>query len=186
MGIQFILWAVWFGYWGWAARKTKLTVKAESELACWTHRGAMAFAFLLLLAPHLRFLHLNTRFLPENTVIILIGIAITLMALIFGIWARRQLGENWSAQVTLKEGHELIRTGPYRWVRHPIYTAFFFAMIGTALSLGQVRGIVSVILLFTTYQFKMRREETLLLTQFGDQYRRYQTEVSAFPFRIPV
>jgi protein-S-isoprenylcysteine O-methyltransferase Ste14 len=179
MGIQMILWVTWFAYWGWAARKTKPSVKMESDLTRWTHLSAVALTFVLLFSRRFHFLHFNMQILPNTTPIILIGVGITTVALAFGIWARRQLGENWSARVTLKEGHQLIRTGPYRWVRHPIYTAFLFGVIGTAISLGEVRGFLAIIVLFTTYHFKMRREETLLTTHFGDEYRRYRDEVNA-------
>ena len=56
-----------------------------------------------------------------------------------GTWS-----SNWSGVVTLKEGHELIRTGPYRTIRHPIYTGILLALVGTSLTVGEVRGLIAV------------------------------------------
>jgi Isoprenylcysteine carboxyl methyltransferase (ICMT) family len=64
------------------------------------------------------------------------GTAITILGLLFSVWARIHLGQYWSGIITLKEGHKLIRSGPYRFVRHPIYTGFITAMTGSAISMA--------------------------------------------------
>ncbi len=93
--------------------------------------------------------------------------------------ARRHLGRNWSGTVTLKEDHELIRTGPYRRARHPIYTGMLVGFIGSAISLGEVRGVVAVGLVIVAFLIKIRLEERWMTESFGDAYRRYRTEVKA-------
>ncbi len=80
----------------------------------------------------------------------------------------------WSARVTLKEGHQLIRTGPYAFVRHPIYTGMFLGATGAALVAGEWRGIVAVILLLAAHSLKALREEALLTREFGDEYSYYR------------
>ena len=62
------------------------------------------------------------------------------VGLLFAVWAREHLGSNWSRSVTIKQGHELITTGPYAVVRHPIYTGILAGFLGTAIALSQVRG----------------------------------------------
>src|SRR6185312_1899697 len=69
-----------------------------------------------------------------------IGIALLIAGLGFSIWARRRLGRNWSGTVTVKHDHELVRTGPYRWVRHPIYTGILLGFVGSTVALDEWRG----------------------------------------------
>ena len=70
-----------------------------------------------------------------------IGLALLCAGLAFAVWARVELGRNWSGSVTVKEGHELIRSGPYAYVRHPIYTGLIAALIGTAVIIGTLRAL---------------------------------------------
>jgi protein-S-isoprenylcysteine O-methyltransferase Ste14 len=98
------------------------------------------------------------------------------------IWARYCLGEYWSARVTLKEDHKLIRTGPYAYVRHPIYTGMLLGMIGAALVVGEWRGLVAVLLALGAHSRKAAREEALLTTEFGSEYLDYRRHTGAlFP-----
>jgi protein-S-isoprenylcysteine O-methyltransferase Ste14 len=84
------------------------------------------------------------------------------------------IGEYWSSRVTLKEGHRLIRSGPYQFVRHPIYTGMLVGVIGNALTIGEWRGILAVVLVLCAHWRKARREEFLLTTEFGQEYTAYR------------
>jgi len=77
------------------------------------------------------------------------------------------LGTNWSGVVTLKNNHELIRKGLYRWIRHPIYTGILLAMIGTALIKGHLRGWLGFLVVWAAFYFKARREEGSCGTSLG-------------------
>ena len=114
------------------------------------------------------------RFVPQDAWIAYGGIAITFAGTAISIWARYCLGEYWSARVTLKEGHQLIRTGPYAWVRHPIYTGMLVATIGTALVVGEWRAVLAILLLVAAHSRKALREERMLTGEFGDEYRIYR------------
>jgi protein-S-isoprenylcysteine O-methyltransferase len=93
------------------------------------------------------------------------------------------LGGNGSATVTVKPDHRLIRQGPYTIVRHPIYTGFLLGLLGTALALGELRGIVGLALAFIGWRMKSRLEEAFMAAQFGAEYTEYQREVKALiPF----
>jgi protein-S-isoprenylcysteine O-methyltransferase Ste14 len=93
------------------------------------------------------------------------------------------LAGNWSGSVTLKQDHELIRTGPYRFVRHPIYTGALIAVLGTAFAIGQLRGLLAFALTFFAFRYKSQIEERLMIENFGDAYRSYRSSVKALiPF----
>ena len=93
------------------------------------------------------------------------------------------LGRNWSGVVTVKQDHELIRSGPYRYVRHPIYTGLLIAFAGSAIARGEWRGILALAIVFAALWRKLRLEERWMIETFGDAYLRYRAEVRALiPF----
>jgi len=111
-----------------------------------------------------------------------LGIAITALGFALTLWARFVLGSNWSGSVTIKVEHELIRTGPYRWVRHPIYTGMIVALIGTAIARDEWRGVASVALLWLSFTIKRLKEEQFMRQTFGAQYNASaQTTGAIFP-----
>ena len=99
------------------------------------------------------------------------------IGLAFAIWARVTLGSNWSGVVTLKEGHELVERGPYRFVRHPIYTGILTMFFATALAQGHLSGFAGTLLMFASFWIKLRDEEKLMLRQFDERYTEYQQRV---------
>jgi protein-S-isoprenylcysteine O-methyltransferase Ste14 len=108
---------------------------------------------------------------------------LTLAGLLFTVWARTHLGRNWSGLVTIKQDHELITSGPYSTVRHPIYTGLLLAFVGSALARSELRGILAVVLVFWALWRKSRIEERWMRDQFGDAYREYSSHVAALiPF----
>jgi len=147
------------------------------------HTVAILPAFLLLFDSHLNAGVLNRRFVPDTPVIWWVGFALTVAGAAISIWARLLLGANWSATVTVKQDHELMRTGPYAMVRHPIYSGFLLAMLGTAIAFGEIRGLIALVLAFIAWRVKSLIEERFMLDQFGEQYAQYKREVKALiPF----
>jgi protein-S-isoprenylcysteine O-methyltransferase Ste14 len=105
---------------------------------------------------------------------------LTAAGVAIAFWARWHLGANWSGVVTLKEGHELIRTGPYRAVRHPIYTGILLALFGTAVAAGEVRGLLAVAIAWVSFYWKARREEAFLTQEFGEKFGAYAKQTGMF------
>jgi protein-S-isoprenylcysteine O-methyltransferase Ste14 len=152
-------------------KRTKIEQNSWERLA---HVTAMAIAFILLFTQSWRIGPLGSRFMPENVRTQELGIFFTWVGIAIAIWARYSLGQYWSARVTLKVDHQLIRSGPYAYVRHPIYTALLLAMAGTALVVGEWRAVVAVFLTLVAFSHKARKEEALLFSEFGDQYQEYR------------
>ena len=102
------------------------------------------------------------------------GIFLTFVGAGIAIWARYCLGQYWSARVTLKIDHRLIRSGPYTYVRHPIYSGLLLAMAGTALVIGEWRALIAVLIAILEFSRKATKEEALLSTEFNDDYQEYR------------
>jgi protein-S-isoprenylcysteine O-methyltransferase Ste14 len=106
-----------------------------------------------------------------------LGVGVTVAGLLFAVWAREYLGSNWSSAVTIKKDHELITSGPYAVVRHPIYTGMLAGLLGSAIS--QVRGFIAFVLIFVVLWLKLRMEEQWMRSQFGEIYDVYAHQTAA-------
>jgi protein-S-isoprenylcysteine O-methyltransferase Ste14 len=183
-----VLWLAWLVYWLVAARNVKATRRREPYASRIGHVVLTVLAAALLAFRHQQpvwLSWLDVRFLPQTTVVYWLGLMTVLVGLSFAVWARVHLGRNWSGRVTVKEDHELIRTGPYAIVRHPIYTGMLCAILGTAIAFGEWRGLIAFGILAASLMLKLRMEERFMSETFGEQYARYRTEVPALiPFII--
>src|SRR3954471_14186951 len=129
-----VTWLVWFAAWNIAARLTNKTRSTEGHLRRLEYSILLGLGFSLMF--HGGRWSLIYGMLLPSIGWKLAGLALVCAGMLFMVWARVHLGRYWSGYVTLKEGHQLIRTGPYRLVRHPIYTGFLAAALGTALVVG--------------------------------------------------
>jgi protein-S-isoprenylcysteine O-methyltransferase Ste14 len=178
-----VIWIGWNIYWFVAARDAKPNRRRESRLSRASHIAPLAVAIALIALPDRRDGWFYARILPQSPTTYWVGVIMLIAGLVFSIWARRRLGRNWSGTVTLKENHELIRTGPYRWVRHPIYTGLLVGFLGTAVALSEWRGLAAIALATVAFLLKIRIEEDWMIETFGDGYRCYRAEVRALvPF----
>ena len=111
------------------------------------------------------------------------GAALSLAGMMFLVWADHSLGKNFSVALQIKEGHTLVTHGPFRWVRHPIYSAFLLFSIGlTLLSASAAIGVTWVGGGIFVFAQRIAREETMLIKQFGESYRDYRRHTGAvFP-----
>jgi protein-S-isoprenylcysteine O-methyltransferase Ste14 len=101
-----------------------------------------------------------------------LGLIMLAVGIAIAVWARNYLGRNWSGTVTVKQDHELIRTGPYRLVRHPIYSGLLLAILGTAVAFGEWRGLPAFGLLAGSLLLKLRMEERFMSESFPKEYTR--------------
>ena len=172
------LWLTWLIYWGLAALSAKSTRRRESLVSRLSHMVPLALG-IVLLSLHQPSAWLSLRFLPQTKAMFWLGFCLVLSGLAVSVLARVWLGGNWSGTVTLKQDHELIRAGPYRWARHPIYTGILLAILGSAIALGEARGLIALALITAAFLHKITIEERFLTQQFGDAYIRYRAEVPA-------
>jgi len=134
----------------------------------------MALAFFLLFSHRLDIGPLGLRFAPATTWLRTSGVVLTFAGSAVAIWARYCLGQYWSARVTLKIDHQLIRSGPYAWVRHPLYSGLLLAMAGSALVAGKWRAVIGVLVALAEFSRKAAKEEALLAGEFGERYEEYR------------
>ena len=172
--IELYPWYVFVAYWAITWLRVKRTKAREKSVDRLVTLVVVIAAYTLLFSQWLRIGLLRERFVPQQAWIGWAGIALTYLGVAVAIWARYCLGEYWSARVTLKEGHQLIRSGPYAFVRHPIYTGMLLGCVGAALVAGEWRGILAVALLLAAHSRKALREERLLATEFGEEYASYR------------
>lgn len=159
-------------YWSFAARDQAPTLRSEARWSTLLHQSLVTAAFALIVFP---VPGLFQRILPDWRGLTIGGWALVGAGALFAIWARRHLGGNWSREVRIAVDHKLVRTGPYRFVRHPIYTGALAMYVGLALSSGRINALLGLALVLLAYWRKTTMEENLLAREFGaafDQYRR--------------
>jgi protein-S-isoprenylcysteine O-methyltransferase Ste14 len=177
------LWFAWAVYWLASSIRIKAAVRRESMAARLAHVIPLVVGGVLIGWRDMPWGALNLRLWPHSLLAYGIGLALLVAGLAFAVWARVHLGRNWSGSVTVKEGHELIRSGPYAYVRHPIYTGLITAVLGTAIISGTLRAALGLVIITVSLVRKLRTEEAFMRDTFPGEYRRYCAQVPALvPF----
>lgn len=176
-------WLIFVIVWAVGSLLTKPTARKQSPGSALLHRSIFMAAVLLLFA-HIRLPgSLDLRLIPKGTAVSWAALASTVTGIGFAIWARFYLGGNWSSSVTIKHDHNLVRSGPYAFVRHAIYSGILLALVGTTLVSGKVRGLMGLVVAVVGFRMKSYVEENFMIRQFGAQYGEYKREVKALvPF----
>jgi protein-S-isoprenylcysteine O-methyltransferase Ste14 len=177
-------WICFVIYWIVSARRLKPVAEHPSRSSSLAHRLPLGAGVILLWFPHLPH-RLNLLLTPQTGPAQVFGAVLCLLGLFVAIWSRHTLAGNWSSDVTFKQGHELIQSGPYRLARHPIYTGLLFMALGTAVEGGLLRCWLGLLCFFAGLWIKLSQEEALLLRHFPDTYPSYRRRVKALiPFII--
>ncbi len=181
MGLPISLWlsatiwimflVYWFRFWPTSGHSASPEA-AESPASRNIHLSL--FATSLAVALLARFWPLTTQWLPESPSIAVTGLLLQLCFIGFAAWARYYLGEQWSSEITAKDNHRLVAAGPYRIIRHPIYSGIIGMFIGTAITGVELHGLIGLGICVVTYVRKLRIEEKVLAVLFGPEYEAYK------------
>ena len=175
-------WVVFIAYW--AVSSTRVKPDTTPRTPVWMMVGwrvlAVLVFILLLRVPGVRELLSRSRglFSYSKPAVGLAGDILCVTGVAIAIWSRACLGANWSARPAVKVGHELVTSGPYRLVRHPIYTGMLLGALGTALD----AGIIGLSIFVVACVFLISRipvEERLMTQLFAEQYVQYKGRTKA-------
>jgi len=166
-------WIVFVAYWALGALKTRRTERKEPFASRYGVLFLEVLGFVLLFRDEADIGILGQRVIPRTYPLAVTGVVLTWAGIALALWARWHLGQYWSARITIKEDHKLIRTGPYARLRHPIYSGLDLAAIGSALAIDRWRCVVGVCLIILGYWIKARREEAMLTAQFGTDFHEH-------------
>ena len=188
--MQIFLWiigGIWIAFLAWLfIPAMKGSIPAERESPWYMQRSLLILLLVIIFAFVIgRFDPgaLSVNIIPNTVASGIAGIILTMAGLGFSGWARFNLGRYWSSMVMIKTGHQLIRTGPYRFVRNPMYTGILVAFLGAVIAIGELPAFFALAIGIISIWVKIKAEEELLLEKFGEEYTRYKQEVKAIiPF----
>lgn len=164
---------VWGVFWiGWLA--AAFTAKrGRANGSGFAVRAALVIVGLLVVRLVGRHVHNN-----DNVVQGGIGLALVVCGLGLAVWARVHIGRNWGPPMTVKlSGHELVTSGPYRFVRNPIYSGILLALLGTAVALNLML-LVIVVGLGCYFVYSCKVEERIMLREHPDSYPDYRARTA--------
>ncbi|HYB61344.1 MAG TPA: isoprenylcysteine carboxylmethyltransferase family protein [Methylomirabilota bacterium] len=176
-------WIAWAVIWLIGALRVKRIVRKQSGASSLLQAGLLGVALCVLFMGKRRLRFLSWRLIPVSLAIGWTGLVLTIAGVALTVLARVYLGGNWSGLATVKQDHTLVRTGPYAFVRHPIYLGVLLASVGSVIALGQLRCVIGFGLIILGNMLKLPLEERLMSEQFGDLYLQYKRETKALiPF----
>jgi protein-S-isoprenylcysteine O-methyltransferase Ste14 len=178
------VWFVWAIWWVAMAFFSKATKRRETAAQRIEHLVPALLGFLFVFQSGFGGPSLARRVVPENPLLMLVCVVVTVLGLLFAVWARLTLGSNWSGTVTIKKEHQLIRRGPYRWIRHPIYSGMLAALLVTAVAQGLVSGLIGFAFVYLALYRKAKREESFLSQEFGEGFAEHRQHTGMFLPRV--
>jgi protein-S-isoprenylcysteine O-methyltransferase Ste14 len=166
-------WVVFIAFWVVGALKSRRAQRAESFASRYAILFLEIAGFSLIFMDETEIGILGHEVIPRTYALAVTGVVFTWVGIALALWARWHLGQYWSARITIKENHKLIRTGPYARLRHPIYSGLDLAAIGSALVIDRWRCVIGVCLIILGYWIKAKREEAMLTGQFGTDFKEH-------------
>lgn len=180
-----LLWTTWGAYWGLRAVWSSRPERRETRGSRLIHLVLVTAALLLLFFRPLSVGPLAWRLYPAGLAAFVPGVFVTLFGLVFATWARIHLGPYWTGAIAVVAQQRIVDTGPYRLVRHPIYSGLIVAFLGTAIAVGELRAVLGAVSGLTAYWRKTCKEEAVLIGHFGAAYEEYRRRVKAvIPFLL--
>ena len=173
------IWIIWWLVWFVTSFKAKKKIQQK-----WDAQQLLSLAFLVIA------FFLIFRWQGRQSVVVttsnlagVLGLGVMGVSIFFSIWARQTLGKNWSGTIVVKQDHELVTAGPYRFVRHPIYTGLLGGFIGMAIIVGGGLSWLSVLSGLIAFLIRIPAEEKIMTNLFPEQYSAYKKRTKALiPF----
>jgi protein-S-isoprenylcysteine O-methyltransferase Ste14 len=179
LAITSYCWVIFMVFWLLAAMNVKRTTERWSPATGFGYLLANAVTFNLLYGTRILG---GTLLIPHGGASSVLAILAAVTGLAITLWARVALGRNWSGSITHKEDHELVEQGPYRFVRHPIYTGMILMVVGTAIARGTGDAIAAIAFFTAVHIWKLGQEEALMTRYFPQAYPGYRARTKAlFP-----
>ncbi len=175
-------WLAFAIVWGAAGWRIKAPKRRASIGFTLLNTVVLYAGLILLLLTRVNTPVIGVRFVPDSPAVGVLGVLLIVAGFAFALWARWVLGTNWSATVRVGEGQRIVHGGPYARVAHPIYTGIGLAALGTAIVSGTLGSLLGFALMIVSFWQKGRREERLMLAEFGDAYANYRRGVK---FMVP-
>jgi len=166
-------WLVFITYWVISGFRTRRNASTESAGSRSSFLLIEIPGYILLFSETARAGILGQSILPRTLAIAVTGVALTWIGIGLAVWARWHIGEYWSARITIKEDHKLIRSGPYARLRHPIYSGLDLAVIGSVLLINEWGCLLGAFLVILGYVIKARKEEAMLSARFGEAFQEH-------------
>jgi protein-S-isoprenylcysteine O-methyltransferase Ste14 len=176
-----VSWGILILYWVISSIKAKRSSIKENIIMQFVLYWLPLILAIYLLGPDERFGNslIKGNFVHNNNLSGGSGLLLCYMGLLLACRSRYLLGKNWSVSVQKKEDHELVETGAYRLIRHPIYSGLILMFMGNAVIVGRWRGLAGVLILAVSFWFKLKKEERWLTDLFGNRYREYVLRTKA-------
>lgn len=164
-------WIAFYLFWLFSAIGVKKSVRGTDA---WRRGIPLRLLLVLVVIVVARLLRIRHVWVPTRSVAMgIAGLVVCIVGLGLAVWARRHLGRNWGVPMSLKQGHELVTTGPYRVIRHPIYTGILTAMLGSSLVAGGI-WLVLFVVAAAFFVYSAKTEERLMMQQFPETYPEYK------------
>lgn len=180
----YITWVVWALSWWAAALWSNPTIKRAGIAREWFYRVLALVGVVLLLGLRHNTYDIHYGFWsPLKGVVGWTLAALVAAGFAFSWWARIYLGRLWSSSVTRKSEHKVVDTGPYGYVRHPIYTGITLASFATAAVVGTPTSLLGAVLMTAGWYVKARLEERFLREELG--FEAYDSYARRVPMLVP-
>jgi protein-S-isoprenylcysteine O-methyltransferase Ste14 len=173
MTIGLLVFVIFALYWSCAAGDSAGSESTEPGWSTTLHRVLVGVALIAILFP---IPGLSARFAPSAGWVVAVGLVVELAGVVLAVLARRALGRSWSSAVRVAPDHQLVRTGVYRRLRHPIYTGMLLVYLGLALQSGRLNALAGFALAVAAYWRKLGLEEQLMKIRFGSEFEAWRKE----------